>query len=84
MMRELDINPITQSDLTPFLDPYCDFNHDIMQIIFEYSGNHIKQSLIEYSHTIIESSMTKELRNKRSWQGLLLGILFIPAYFPLF
>ena len=87
MMKDLDITPITQFDLIPILNPYLNYNQDIIQIVFKFSDHSIAGSLIDFSYDIIKSSFAgkdNKVYSHSFWLALLTAILVLPAYFPVF
>ena len=85
-MKAMGINTVSKKDVTPILDPYCNYSRDVMDIIFKFADIKIEQELIEYSYTIIQTSaMDKRLKVYCPWIiYLLIGSILIPPYFPLF
>ena len=53
-MKEMGITA-TKPDITPILDPYCEYNRDIIEIIFKFTGIKIENynDLMTYSYQII-------------------------------
>ena len=91
-MRKMGINITSKKDIISILNPHCNYNKDLIQIIYEYTADDFaenEQKLLNHSYeilttSIIDSHTGKEFLKLRTFQYLLITLILIPAYFPLF
>eukprot|EP01083_Nonionella_stella_P193961 715757_1 len=85
-LKSLDMEPILTKDVIPHLQPHCNHNIDIVNIILAYSNISLEaDSMKEYIDSIMTTTITEQLLLNRLccfiFASTLLAFSYIPIYF---
>eukprot|EP01084_Bolivina_argentea_P061649 112701_1 len=79
-MIQLKIVSVTKKMVIPYLNKHCDFNKDVMNVIFEFSDI---SSNVNIKYSDLKSSITKQLLYIRLLYFIGIGTILIFSYIPI-